>query len=517
MDIHFQNPSGEGWRADCALVFVFEKERPASFAPLLWELCPWLESSPALRDFTGRKDDLTLVYGLPELPISRVILVGLGKKDAFSLSVFRIAVAKAVHYCRGRGFATLGLPVEALDALLLNRGILIREAVVASKLCLYRCDTYRSAKDENETPPDPRWLGLLFAEEHIPEESQQAARQGEAEAAGVALARELSNGPANHITPAVLAEEAQRLGKAHGFACTVLSGEEIRRLGMGALWAVARGARQEPRFIVLEHCPKGREKENPLVLAGKGVTFDTGGISLKPAAKMHEMKGDMGGAAAVLGLFAAIGAMPKADALPRIVGLVAAAENMPGSDASRPGDVVATLSGKTVEILNTDAEGRLILCDALTYAQQHWSPVALIDVATLTGACVVALGDHGSGLFTQDKGLRSAFMDAAALTGDLLWPMPLWDEYDANLKSDIADVANIGAREGGAINAALFLRRFVEKGVRWVHLDIAGPGYVVKASPLHPVPGGTGAGVRLLCRFLENPAAFADEQQEGIC
>jgi leucyl aminopeptidase len=512
MDIHFQNASAGEWQADCALVFVFEKERAATFAPFLWKLCPWLESSPALRDFTGKKDDLTLLYGHPGLPLSRVLLVGIGKKEVFSLNIFRTAVAKAVQQCRRRGFLTLGLPVESLDTLGISRDTLIREAITAAKLCLYRCDAYRTSKDEDEAAVDPLWLALLFAEDCIPEESQQAARQGEAEAAGVMLAQDLSNGPANHITPMVLADEAQRLAKAHGFACTILPGEEIRRLGMGALWAVACGARQEPCLIVLEHCPKGKEKDNPIVLVGKGITFDSGGISLKPAAKMHEMKGDMGGGAAILGLYAAIGAMPDPDKFPRLIGLVPAAENMPGPASSRPGDVVATLSGKTVEIINTDAEGRLILCDALTYAQQHWTPAVLIDLATLTGACAVALGDYGSGLFTQDKGLRRALMDAAQLTGDLLWPMPLWDDYDSNLKSDVADFTNVGAREGGAINAALFLRRFVEKGVRWAHLDIAGPGYVVKPSALHPVPGGTGVGVRLFCRLLGHSAALTDER-----
>lgn len=183
----------------------------------------------------------------------------------------------------------------------------------------------------------------------------------------------------------------------------------------------------------------------------------------------------------------------------------------PGGNATRPGDVITTLSGKTVEIHNTDAEGRLILCDALAYAQQQWNPAVLLDFATLTGACVVALGDYGTGLFTQDKLLRRAVMDAAEHVGDLVWPLPLWDQYDANLKSDVADMTNTGPREGGAINAALFLRRFVEKSVRWAHLDIAGPGYVVKASPLHPVPGGTGVGVRMLCRLLRKKDAFLQD------
>jgi Leucyl aminopeptidase len=280
--------------------------------------------------------------------------------------------------------------------------------------------------------------------------------------------------------------------------------EEIREKGMGALMAVGKGARHSPRFIVLEHCPKGKENDDPIVIVGKGITFDSGGISLKPPAKMHEMKGDMGGGAAVLGFFAALGAMPDPEEMPRIIGLVPAAENMPGGNATRPGDVITTLSGKTVEIHNTDAEGRLILCDALAYAQQQWKPAVLLDFATLTGACVIALGDFGAGVFTHDKGLRRAILDAAEDTGDLMWPMPLWDEYDSNLKSDVADMTNTGPREGGAVNAALFLRRFVEKDTRWAHLDIAGPGYVVQTSPLHPVSGGTGVGVRLLCRMLGN-------------
>ncbi len=507
MDIRFQNASGGEWNADCVLIFAFEKDSPASVAPSLWERAPWLEISPGLRDFSGKKDQQSLLYGHPELPLSRVLLTGLGAADKCRLGIFRDSVAKAVQYCRAHGFAGLGLPVENLDklaeALTLSREELVREAVASALLGLYRTDVYRSAAKEN-TPADPRRLTLLFTEKETPDGAHKAARQGEAEAAGVRLARDLANGPGNHITPTVLAEEAQKLARAHGFACKVLDGEEIREKGMGALWAVARGSRQDPRFIVLEYCPKGKEAEKPVVLVGKGITFDTGGISLKPPAKMHEMKGDMGGAAAVLGFFAALGASPDAEKFTRIVGLIPTAENMPDGNATRPGDVVTTLSGKTVEILNTDAEGRLILCDALCYAQQEWSPAAVIDLATLTGACVIALGDNGAGLFTEDKRLRRAILDAADEAGDLVWPLPLWDAYDKYLESDVADLTNMGPREGASLVAALFLRRFIEKGVRWAHLDIAGPGYVVKSSPLHPVPGGTGVGVRLLCRLLES-------------
>ena len=513
MDIRFQNASGKGerlpWTADCVIVFAFEQESPSGIAPALWEAAPWLEISPGLRDFYAKKEERALLYGHPEAPLSRVLLCGLGSKDAFTLRIFRDSVARAVQLCRDKGFATIGLPVENLEHLVRasvegrDREALICEAVASALLSLYRIDDWRSKKEE-DAPVDPRWLALLFTEKETPDAAHRAARQGEAEAGGVLYARHLSNGPANYITPAVLAEEAQKLAKRHGFACTVFDKEQIEARGMGALFAVGRGSAQGPRFIVLEHCPKGKEQDKPLVVVGKGITFDTGGISLKPAAKMHEMKGDMGGAAAVLGFFHALGSFADADELPRVIGLVPTAENMPGGNATRPGDVITTLSGKTVEILNTDAEGRLILCDALTYAQQEYTPVAIIDVATLTGACVIALGDDGAGLFTEDRALREAIMDGAEDTGDLVWPLPLWDTYEANLKSDVADFVNVGPREGAAIMAALFLRRFIEKGARWAHLDIAGPGYVVKSAPLLPVPGGTGMGVRLLCRCLRD-------------
>lgn len=535
MDIEFQNNSGDGWRVDCVISLVFADDDPAACAPALWQRAPWLFISPALRDFSGKKDGQAMLYGHPEAPLSRVLLCGLGKRESFDLDVFRNAVARAVQHCRASGFARIGLAVEALDHLALitapacaepepepaqsrnahgsahTREILLREAAAAALLSIFRAGAYRSeaGRQKDETPADPKSLAFLFNDAHTPQEAVRAVRQGEAEAVGVNFARALGNGPANHVTPAALADTALKLSKDYGFACTVLDKEAIAQKGMGAFMAVARGAAAEPRFIIIEHCPKGKENDRPIIIAGKGVTFDSGGISLKPAAKMWEMKSDMGGAAAVLGFFAAIGELPDASQAPRLIGLVPATENMPGGNATRPGDVVTTLSGRTVEIMNTDAEGRLALCDALTYAQQEWNPAMLLDVATLTGACVVALGDYGTGLFTDDSGLRKDIMDAAGATGDLVWPLPLWAAYDENLKSDVADMSNMGPREGGSINAALFLRRFVEKGVRWAHLDIAGPGWVVKPSPLCPVGGATGVGVRLLCRLLCDAGASA--------
>ncbi|MDL2279724.1 leucyl aminopeptidase [Desulfovibrio sp. OttesenSCG-928-G11] len=533
MDIDFQNAASGGWRLDCALLFICENESPVSCAPGLLEQAPWLEISPGLRDVRGKKDECALLYGHPDNAVSRVLVWGLGKRERFTENILRKAVARAVQFCRDKGFARLGLPVEALDALIgttdLTRETLLRESVAAALLCLappkgerllqgggakpvplggpaaQKLETRADDKDaEDGDLPDPRVFSLLFTATATPEAARLAARSGEAEALGVRYARALANVPGNLLPPAMLAEKAGQLAQKHGFKCSVLDEEALKELGMGALLAVGRGSSRGPRFIILEHCPKGREQDDPIILAGKGVTFDSGGISLKAAAKMHEMKSDMGGAAAVLGFFETLGNLPEPQKTPRIIGLIAAAENMPGGNATRPGDVIKTFSGLTVEILNTDAEGRLVLCDALAYAQKHWRPALLLDLATLTGACVVALGDYGSGLFTDDEALRADILAAAAAAGDLVWPLPLWDDYDDNLKSDFADIGNMGPREGGAINAALFLRRFIDKGVRWAHLDIAGPGYVSKSSPLLPLAGGTGVGVRLLCRLLEN-------------
>lgn len=540
VDIDFQNAASGGWRLDCALLFICENENPVSCAPGLLEQAPWLEISPGLRDIRGKKGEYALLYGHPDNAVPRVLIWGLGKRERFTEKVLRQAVARAVQFCRDKGFARLGLPVEALDALVgasgLTRETLLRESVAAALLCLAPPKGRRLMQNGDEKPvplglqvpqkvegaqnveaddrdeedgdlPDPRALSLLFTENATPEAARLAARAGEAEALGVLYARALANVPGNLLPPALLAEKAGQLAQKHGFKCSVLDEEALKEQGMGALLAVGRGSSRGPRFIILEHCPKGREKDDPIILAGKGVTFDSGGISLKPAAKMHEMKSDMGGAAAVLGFFETLGNLPDAQKTPRIIGLIAAAENMPGGNATRPGDVIKTFSGLTVEILNTDAEGRLVLCDALAYAQKYWQPALLLDLATLTGACVVALGDYGSGLFTDDEALRADILAAAAAAGDLVWPLPLWDEYDENIKSDFADFSNMGPREGGAINAALFLRRFINKGVRWAHLDIAGPGYVVKSSPLLPLAGATGVGVRLLCRLLEQLSA----------
>jgi leucyl aminopeptidase len=511
MEIEFRNIAA-GDAVACALLPLYERAADADPDPLPARLFPWTAGHPGLRDFRGKEDDRLLLHApAGASPAERIVLLGLGKQDKRSLKSLRNAVAGALRFCRERSFASVGLPAAALDALReagleADTATLVRESAASALLGLYRGDLCRGKGNEGEErPADPVSFSFLFAGDDVPAALREAARFGAGEARGVTLTRDLANTPGNRMSPAVLADEARKVAEKYGFSCTVFDDEQILSMGMGALHAVGRGSRNGPRFAVIEHCPAGRQGDRPLIAAGKGITFDSGGISLKPPASMHEMKSDMAGAAAVLGFFTALGEAPDRDALPRVVGLIAAAENMPGGGATRPGDVITALNGNTVEIQNTDAEGRLALCDALAYAQKAYTPALLIDLATLTGACVVALGDNGSGLFTEDAALRAAIQAAAEQAGDLVWPMPLWDDYDKNLKSEIADMSNIGPREGGAVHAALFLRRFIEKGTRWAHLDIAGPGWVTKASPLHPAPGATGVGVRLLCRLLRQP------------
>ena len=318
-----------------------------------------------------------------------------------------------------------------------------------------------------------------------------ALARGRAVADGVTLARECANRPGNHCTPSFLAAEAKRLGKLHGLKVEVLDRKDVEKLDMGAFLAVAQGSDEPLKFIVARW-NGGAKGDAPVVLVGKGITFDTGGISIKPAAEMDEMKFDMGGAASVLGTLHAVASLK---AKVNLVGIIAACENMPSGRAVKPGDVVKSLSGQTIEILNTDAEGRLILCDALTYAER-FKPAAVVDIATLTGACVIALGHHRSGLFTADDGLAAELGAAGDAALDPCWRMPVDEEYDEALKSNFADMGNVGPRAGGAITAAMFLKRYTAK-YKWAHLDIAGTAWKSGAAK-----GATGRPVGLLTRFV---------------
>ena len=353
---------------------------------------------------------------------------------------------------------------------------------------------YRHTKPS--APKEPTWqrFSLLCSKEES-KAVEQGLKLGQAISAGVILARECANLPGNHCTPTHLANQAKALGKQHGLKVQVLDKKAVEKLGMGAFLAVSKGSDEPLQFIVMQYegAPAaGKTRQAPIVLVGKGITFDSGGISIKPAADMDEMKFDMGGAASVLGTMASIASMK---AKLNLVCIIPACENMPDGRSLKPGDVITTMSGKTVEILNTDAEGRLILCDALTYAER-FKPKLVVDIATLTGACVVALGHHHSGLFTTDEKLASDMLSAGQASLDPCWRLPMDDEYDSALKSNFADMANVGPRMGGAITAAMFLKRYTG-AYRWAHLDIAGTAWKSGSSK-----GSTGRPVPLLTHFV---------------
>jgi leucyl aminopeptidase len=408
--------------------------------------------------------------------------------DAKPQAVAR-AVGVAMAAIKGSGTKQLAIFIAGGDAPSDRHAELL---VLAVRDAVY---LYRHSK------PSAPERAKLKAVQLVCSKAQAAAagaglKRGMAIADGVELAREWANRPGNHCTPALLAEQVKSLADSHGLKVQVLERKQAEKLGMGAFLAVAQGSEQPPKFIVAQY--QGAAKSvAPLVIVGKGITFDSGGISLKPGAEMDEMKFDMGGAASVLGTLRAVAALkPKLN----LVGIIPACENMPSGRAVKPGDVVTSLSGQTIEILNTDAEGRLILCDALTYAER-FAPAAVVDIATLTGACVIALGHHRSGLFSPDDELAAELLAAGEAAGDPAWRMPVDDEYDESLKSNFADMANIGGRAGGAITAAKFLGRYTKK-YRWAHLDIAGTAWRSGTNK-----GATGRPVALLTHWLLARAA----------
>jgi leucyl aminopeptidase len=355
--------------------------------------------------------------------------------------------------------------------------------------------TYRETKPSAQPAPVLSKVTLACSKAEA-KDVQRGLARGAAIGQGVTLAKSLANLPANRCTPTYLGEQARQLGKDHGLKVEVLDRKQIEKVGMGSFLSVAQGSAQPPRFIIARYDGAGKTQA-PIVLVGKGITFDTGGISIKPSADMDEMKYDMGGAASVLGTLRAVAELkPKLN----LVVLIPTCENMPSSTAVKPGDVVTSLSGQTIEILNTDAEGRLILCDALTYAER-FNPACVVDVATLTGACIIALGNHNSGLFSPDDALADQLLAASRDALDPVWRLPLDEEYDDALKSNFADMANVGSRAGGAITAAKFLQRFTGK-YRWAHVDVAGTAWKSGAAK-----GSTGRPVGLLTHFVLSQAA----------
>lgn len=504
MEFSIKSGSPEKQRVACVLVGVFESRKLTFAADLLDRISNGFLSDVLKRgDMDGKLGTTLVLHNVPHTLCDRVMLVGLGRERDFREKEYREAVRSSV-----RALAQTAA-VEAVSYLteltLKKRDVewMIEQATVATLDVLYKFEQYKSRKPD-ETPQRERELRKLVLS--VPRRSdladgEKGLVQGQAIGAGIRLARDLGNTPGNVCTPTWLAEQAWVAVEAAGGLCQVLEQDDIAALGMGAFLAVARGSAEPPRFIILQH-RGGDEHDRPVVLVGKGVTFDSGGISLKPGESMDEMKYDMMGAGTVIGAFVAAARMK----LPiNIVALVPTCENMPAGNACKPGDIVTSLSGQTIEILNTDAEGRLILCDALTYAAR-FEPEVIVDVATLTGACIIALGHVATGLFSNQDSLARDLIAAGDEVGDRAWHMPLWEDYQEQLKSPFADMANIGGRPAGSVTAACFLSRFV-KPYDWAHLDIAGTAWKSGKEK-----GATGRPVSLLAQFLRDRADLATGQ-----
>lgn len=439
-------------------------------------------------DFEAKPGKLLAAYRAPGIAATRIVLAGVG--DASPKNV-RTAVGTALGAVKNGNTRRLVLCLDLLDAL---QAEAVRAAVTACSDATYVYTTTKS----KPSPAKLQRVVLAVGDAANAKAAKAGMDKGMALVKGVEFAKEWANRPANHATPTLLAGAAKELGKLRNIKVDVLGPKEVAKLGMGSFMAVAQGTAEPLRFIVLRYDGAGKSVA-PVVLVGKGITFDTGGISIKPAAEMDEMKFDMCGAASVLGTFRALAELQPAL---NVVGLIPACENMPGGRAIKPGDVVTSMSGQTIEILNTDAEGRLVLCDALTYAER-FKPRAVVDIATLTGACVIALGGVRSGLFASDDALAAALSEAGESSMDLCWRMPLDDDYSEGLKTNFADVANVAGRAGGAITAAKFLQRFAAS-FPWAHLDIAGTAWKGGAAK-----GATGRPVPLLLDYLLGQVATA--------
>ncbi len=462
---------------------------PASLAGLDRDAGGLLARALGAGDYKGKRDETLLVYGSGKA--QRILLVGVGKAAEVTRNVLRRAAAVAAKRARTIGATEFAFAVATEGRGGVSAGELGQVAVEGAAQGGWQ---FTELKQPGEDPK-PALEAVTVAVDAAERSDAEAGRTvGDAIAAGYLLTRGLQMQPGNVCTPTYLAEQAGKIAKTHGFTLTVLDKAQIKKEGMGALLAVAQGSVEEPRFIALEY--KGGGSAAPVALVGKGVTFDSGGISIKPAQNMEEMKYDMSGAAAVLGTFEVLGRLkPKIN----VVGLIPATENLPSGTAVKPGDVVKSHLGKTIEIINTDAEGRLILCDALSYARR-FKPAAVLDAATLTGAVVVALGHHAIGILGNDEALIAEVRDAGERAGERCWPLPLWDEYRDLVKSEIADVKNSGGRSAGTIAGGWFLKEFVE-GFPWVHLDIAGVAYTEGESATQG-KGPTAVGVRLFTEFV---------------
>jgi len=477
-------------RTACAIVGIHENATPTEAARRVDRAAGGAISRLLRRgDFAGKGAEVFPITALRRGPAERILLVGLGPKSAYGRKAYRRAVFAATQWLAKTGCANAVSWLAADPVPGLEPYYAARHAVESVHNALYRIPDLKSAKK----PPLPKLarLGIVVADADAAA-AERGIRDGRGVAAGMARMKDLANLPGNVCTPRYLADAARALAKEHkSVRAQVLDEREIAKLGMGSFLSVTRGSDEPPRLIVLEY-RGGKKNEAPVALVGKGITFDTGGISLKQPPGMDEMKFDMSGAASVFGAFKALATI---EAPVNVVGIVPTCENMPSGRATKPGDIVTSMAGKTIEVLNTDAEGRLILCDGITYSRR-FKPRAVVDIATLTGACVIALGAHYCGLFSPDEKLAAAIAAAGERADDRAWRMPVAEEYTELLKSNFADLANVAGREAGAITAACFLWKFAD-GLSWAHLDIAGSAYLTGAHK-----GSTGRPVPLLVDWL---------------
>lgn len=492
MDFNIKSGQPEKQRTACLILGVFESRRLSPPAMAVDQASEKYLSGLLRRgDMEGRRGQSLLLHHVPGALAERILLIGCGKEDELNARGYLTIIKNSIAALRRTGAREAVNYLAELDFKQRDPGWRLREAVKTSAHTLYEFNELKT-RDKKK-----RRLGKLAftvpSRRELPR-AEAALNEGRAIANGIRLTRDLGNRPGNICTPAYLARRAVELGKGHrSLTVNVLDEAAMKKLGMGVLLSVAQGSKQPAKLITLEY--KGAKKtDKPVLLIGKGVTFDTGGISLKPPAQMDEMKYDMCGAASVLGTLSAVAELGLAI---NVVGVIPAVENMPGGGATKPGDIFTSLSGQTVEVLNTDAEGRLILCDALTYSQK-FRPEVVIDIATLTGACVIALGKHATGLMSNHEPLAADLLAAGEESCDRAWQLPIWDEYQQQLNSNFADMANIGGRDAGTITAACFLSRFTEN-YHWAHLDIAGTAWLSGRDK-----GATGRPVGLLTQYILN-------------
>ncbi|AMA72001.1 leucyl aminopeptidase [Aneurinibacillus thermoaerophilus] len=502
MKIEVKSGKLQDFSAQCAIVGIFEGQTvlPVSLKEADEKMGGALSALFVDGEINGKQKSVQFIHTFGKLGIRRIMTIGLGKKDELTFEDLREVAARAVKEALKAQVTRIVFVLDG-EAQMLGAYDATHAIVEGALLANYRFPGYHK---EAEDRPSLEEMTVLCPEENI-DDAKEGAYIAEALARGTNLARDLVNMPGNYLTPTVLAEKAKEIAERHGMEVEILDKADMEVYGMGGLLGVSQGSVEPPKLIAIKY--RGTEKwENVLGLVGKGITFDSGGISLKPGQGMEEMKGDMGGAASVLGAMEAIGTLKPAI---NIAAVIPTTENMPSGSALKPGDVITTMSGKTVEILNTDAEGRLILADGMSYARKMGADY-LIDLATLTGAALIALGTCTTAALTNDEALMEEVMEAAGEAGERLWRLPGYKPYKEQIKSEIADLKNTGGRNAGTITAGLFVGEFAED-TPWVHLDIAGTAWADKASDLSPA-GGTGAMVRTLAILALRRAESAKSQ-----